>query len=286
MSGLARFIRGIRDAIPGGYILGRTDPGVGAVHLVKIADLTQAAVNKVQVSGIMPVGANPTATAGPTAVNGSATTFMRSDAAPAIQKASSSVFGIVKVDGTSITASGGVISATPAGQTVTYQARTGDITMASAGASAASQGIAITPTDNMTLLAATFFANPTAAGTYRVGVSTFDSGTKKLTGSTTFGTTETAASTLTTKQALSSTFGAGIALTAGTTYMIFLNWSNAPAANSVMTMEFGVAPSLWPKFTIVSNTGSAWGDGTTNPPSTGDTWTDEGDIFTAVLVYE
>lgn len=55
--------------------------------------------------------ANPTATAGPTAVNGSATTYMRSDAAPAVQKGSSSQFGIVEVDGTTIGASAGVISA-------------------------------------------------------------------------------------------------------------------------------------------------------------------------------
>jgi hypothetical protein len=55
--------------------------------------------------------ANPTATAGPSAVNGTATTFLRSDGAPAIQKASSSVFGIVEVDNSTITASAGVISA-------------------------------------------------------------------------------------------------------------------------------------------------------------------------------
>lgn len=60
-------------------------------------------------------GANPTATAGPTAVNGVATTFLRSDGAPAIQKASASVFGIVEVDGTTITASGGVISSVSGG---------------------------------------------------------------------------------------------------------------------------------------------------------------------------
>lgn len=59
-----------------------------------------------------PVAANPTATAKDTAVNGVATTFMASDSAPAIQKATSSLFGIVKVDGTTITASGGVISST------------------------------------------------------------------------------------------------------------------------------------------------------------------------------
>lgn len=62
-----------------------------------------------------PSAANPTATASDTAVNGSASTFMRSDAAPAVQKGSSSQFGIVKVDGTTITASGGVISAVGGG---------------------------------------------------------------------------------------------------------------------------------------------------------------------------
>jgi len=61
------------------------------------------------------VAANPTATASDTAVNGTATTFMRSDAAPAVAKASSSQFGVVKVDGTTITSSAGVISAVGGG---------------------------------------------------------------------------------------------------------------------------------------------------------------------------
>lgn len=55
--------------------------------------------------------ANPTATAGPAAVNGTATTFMRSDGAPAVQKGSASAFGIVEADGSTITASAGVLSA-------------------------------------------------------------------------------------------------------------------------------------------------------------------------------
>lgn len=59
--------------------------------------------------------ANPSGTIGTSAVNGSATTAMRSDAAPAIPQASSSTFGAVKVDGTTITASGGVITATAGG---------------------------------------------------------------------------------------------------------------------------------------------------------------------------
>ena len=58
-----------------------------------------------------PTFANPTATGSDVAVNGSATTFMRSDAAPAIQKASSSVFGLVKVDAVTIQAVAGLIGA-------------------------------------------------------------------------------------------------------------------------------------------------------------------------------
>jgi hypothetical protein len=46
--------------------------------------------------------ANPTATAGPTAVNGTATTCPRSDSAPAVQKASNSQFGIMEGDGLTV----------------------------------------------------------------------------------------------------------------------------------------------------------------------------------------
>lgn len=56
-------------------------------------------------------GANPTATAGDAAVNGSATTFMRSDAAPAIQLASATLFGLAKVDNSTITAAAGIVTA-------------------------------------------------------------------------------------------------------------------------------------------------------------------------------
>lgn len=55
-------------------------------------------------------GANPTATAGPAAVNGVATTFMRSDGAPAVQLATAAQKGIAQVDGATILASSGVIS--------------------------------------------------------------------------------------------------------------------------------------------------------------------------------
>jgi hypothetical protein len=60
-----------------------------------------------------PTADDPSATASEVAVNGTATTYMRSDAAPAVQKASDSQYGIVQVDGTTITAADGVISSAP-----------------------------------------------------------------------------------------------------------------------------------------------------------------------------
>jgi hypothetical protein len=52
----------------------------------------------IAVSGTPISPANPSATAGPTAVNGSATSYMRSDAAPAVQEGSNSQPGIVEAD--------------------------------------------------------------------------------------------------------------------------------------------------------------------------------------------
>jgi hypothetical protein len=53
-------------------------------------------------------GGNPTATAGPVAINGSSVAFMRSDGAPAVQKGTNAQFGIVESDGTTITCTSGV----------------------------------------------------------------------------------------------------------------------------------------------------------------------------------
>lgn len=71
-------------------------------------------------------GANPSATASDTAVNGAASTFMRSDAAPAVQKGSNAQFGLAEGDGASIDLTAGVVS---------RRALTGDVT-APAGSAA------------------------------------------------------------------------------------------------------------------------------------------------------
>lgn len=92
------------DFFPGAQVA--TTSKLGAV----MVDGTTITISAGVISSVGASGANPTATAGSAAVNGSATTFMRSDAAPAVQKATGAQFGIVEVDGATITESGGVIT--------------------------------------------------------------------------------------------------------------------------------------------------------------------------------
>ncbi len=70
--------------------------------------------------------ANPTATAGPTAVNGSASTFMRSDAAPKVQLGTNAAQGIVQGDTSTVSCAAGVCSAVRNGILPT-PTRAGDI---------------------------------------------------------------------------------------------------------------------------------------------------------------
>lgn len=101
---------------------------VGVIDFVDLADVphdyTASGGFLVQVTlaedglEFVPFGdhaADPTAVASDVAVNGVADTYMRSDSAPAVQLATTSDFGLVKPDGSSITITGGVISASGGG---------------------------------------------------------------------------------------------------------------------------------------------------------------------------
>ena len=129
-----RTIRGIRDSIPSGYVLGRTDTGDGATHLISMKELAQqtgtskgGGISSVSLSldtGLYTVGGSPGSDlvgtldnqaankvfAGP-ATGSAAKPAFRSLVAADLPLATGSAFGAVKPDGTSITITGGVISA-------------------------------------------------------------------------------------------------------------------------------------------------------------------------------
>ena len=106
------------DAGSGGVAVGSATGGqMGAGTL----NATNLYVNGTAVTTtVPPVGATPTAAAGDVAIPGTSPNFIRADGAPAIQKLSATQFGIGKVDGTSITAVGGVISAAAGNYTPTF----------------------------------------------------------------------------------------------------------------------------------------------------------------------
>lgn len=81
-----------------------------ANHVATYADTTGKLI---QDGGALPASANPTASCGPSAVNGTATTFMTSDSAPACQKGTNAQFGLVEGDGTSVLCVVGVCSIAP-----------------------------------------------------------------------------------------------------------------------------------------------------------------------------
>ena len=76
-------VRGIRQTLPSGVVLGRQAPGKGPAQALPLSQLLQQIAAAGAVVPATPiVGANPSAHISGVAVNGSALTYMRSDAAP------------------------------------------------------------------------------------------------------------------------------------------------------------------------------------------------------------
>lgn len=92
----------------------RTGTGKGPPRMASFAELGKLLALKINGGGsgggssVTP--ANPTATASDVAVNGALATYMRSDAAPAVQKGDNSQFGLMKTDNATLTATAGVAS--------------------------------------------------------------------------------------------------------------------------------------------------------------------------------
>jgi hypothetical protein len=168
-------------------------------------------------------GANPTATAGPAAVNGSATTFLRSDGAPAIQKATSGQFGIVEVDGTTITATAGVISAVGGGS--------GTITAGSTATSGITTGHFLGASSNLIADQTAVTSVATTCGAAGGTITTTGTISAALTLRASTGTTDTIVSTdcgnvVTESNAGSITVGIAVATTTGFTSGAFFQVCN------------------------------------------------------------
>lgn len=110
---MGKFLAGFAFALAGLLSLGLLAQTTTVSPVVTITCSAGSFLSQLAATGIFTctgAGGNPSATIGTAAVNGTATTFMRSDGAPAAPQASSSVFGLMKVDNTTQTATAGVVS--------------------------------------------------------------------------------------------------------------------------------------------------------------------------------
>jgi hypothetical protein len=250
-------------------------------------------------------GANPTATAGPAAINGSATTFMRSDAAPAVQKCSSSQFGLCEVDGTTITAASGVISAATATSSAPGIVEPDNVTVTisggvisannvvSGGSSAsfvipmaatslishAAVGEVVTPLVNMTVVAVGITLTTASGGAYKLGIAPFNTSTLEITAAPNYISGTLSDSAPAANRGLFGKLATPLALTAGDTYLLIMvrtdstttvsqtiNWNNITSGNVFIGPGFQENPSAG---------GTAYGLSST-APLTSQTWVSEG----------
>jgi hypothetical protein len=251
--------------------------GAEVVYIVQNGQLVSSTVTAIAAMGGGGSGANPTATAGPNAVNGVASTFMRSDAAPAVQLGSNSQPGIVQVDGTTITASGGVISSSGGPQTFFYN---WGQTTSSTTPTGNCAGIYIAPTQAMTLLGLGVMMTTVTSATYQLFYGPFNSGTSKLTGApTAIGGvfTETAGVA---KKAWYFSAASPISLSVGTTYLFFVQCTSS---TSNITLYYNNNDEYIPGLYMPNNiTVLLQKSGT---PGTGDAWSTGGGIYSFSFGY-
>lgn len=206
--------------------------------LLKVDGTTITASGGVISAASSITGANPTATASDTAINGSAITFMRSDAAPAIQKASSSVFGLVKVDGTTITASGGIISSTGGGGGGTTYLTQAVLLGGNPTTAFCFRGFLVKVNDTFKISALWAKAiTPISGQTYKAAIVELSS----VSGGTTVGAPHFSTAIVASSSSLQSlrfSFSTPITLTAGSIYGLVIGCTSG-AATDIISMQNG-----------------------------------------------
>lgn len=200
-------------------------------------------------SGSIPTGANPSATASDTVVNGSATTFMTSDSAPAVQKASATQFGIVKVDGTTVVATGGVIAAPGGSGTSAKQSAgftsSGNGTIGSAAF--ATEGYVFLPSQSLLISEIEAYVKPGLTGaTYVMSLVTVTQTAGSYTITSQAAVSGTITTSGTTTQKITWTPGSPLVLSAGSYYALLITGTSlASGITAIPTLAGITVGSVW-----------------------------------------
>ena len=220
--------------------------------------------------------ANPTATARDTAVNGAATTCMRSDAAPAVQLGSSSQFGIVKVDGITITATGGVISSVAPATATTLWSWPWNGTSTFTHSFACS-GNLISPQRTINVVAVAAGLTTVTGATYKIGIAPYDTVNNKITSAPTYAVAFTEGTGIANAW-VTGNFGAGFTIAGASNAIVFICRTDAGTTPSTTLQTVASLPSgiTVPAFILTGMTATNKSFHlASTAPTTSDVWTTE-----------
>ena len=220
--------------------------------------------------------ANPTATARDTAVNGAATTCMRSDAAPAVQLGSSSQFGIVKVDGVTITASAGVISSVAPATATTLWSWPWNGTSTFTHSFACS-GNLISPQRTINVVAVAAGLTTVTGATYKIGIAPYDTVNNKITSAPTYAVAFTEGTGIANAW-VTGNFGPGFTIAGASNAIVFICRTDAGTTPSTTLQTVAPLPSgiTVPAFILTGMTATNKSFHLASAaPTTSDVWTTE-----------
>jgi hypothetical protein len=151
----------------------------------------------------------------------------------------------------------------------------------------ASQGNLVTPQQNITLFQISVFLTTVNSATYKVGIAPFNTGTAKITSAPTYGAAVTIGSSAgAVNQWISASFSGAFAMTAGTTYVVFIVRTDATSTTSMSINTTLSGPAVYsPGFLPAGSTNSTARLASLGP-TTSDVWTVSGGDLVTDLSYQ
>lgn len=295
MSVLDNRVRGIRQNVPAGHLIGRST-GNGKAQLLSPSDIRKIigpgyvkslsgtpalTTNHIFVGNASNVATDVAMSGDATIVAAGTLTLANTAVTPASYGDATHV-GTFTVDSKGrLTAAANV--AITGGGTGANTATLSIASTSSTGPSTAAFGVIVTPVVNLSAITLGVILTTATSGTYKLGIAPYNTGTNKITSALTYAATFTEG-TGAAHRSIVANFASPFALTAGTAYLLVVVRTDATSTTAT-TVDYQAsnsaqAPGLYIAVTAVSFQLASLA------PGTGDTWSSAGSgIWAFQMVY-